>query len=49
MSAMTSVQITATRRLLGISEGAFGDARLWRARLAEICGMEIIERAESAD
>ncbi len=38
--AITGVQIAAARRLLGIGEGAFGDVRKWRARLAEICGVD---------
>jgi len=48
-SAITGIQIEAARRLLGIGNGAFGDARVWRARLAEMCGLETIECAESAD
>lgn len=41
--AMTGVQIAAARRLLGIGEGVFGDARVWRARLAEMCGLDAAE------
>jgi len=46
--AMTGVQIAAARRLLEISEGAFGDARVWRARLAEICGVDLADREAGA-
>ncbi len=41
--AMTGVQIAAARRLLGIGQGVFGDARVWRARLAEMCGLDAAE------
>jgi len=45
---MTGVQIAAARRLLGIGEGAFGDARVWRARLAERCGVDMADRESGA-
>ncbi len=38
--AMTGVEVAAARRLLGIGQGQFGDVRVWRARLAEICGVD---------
>ncbi len=46
--AMTGVQIAAARRLLCIGEGAFGDVRVWRARLAEMCGMDASEQQGDA-
>lgn len=45
---MTGVQIAAARRLLDLGEGVFGDARVWRARLAEICGVDMADREAGA-
>ncbi len=46
--AMTGVQIAAARRLLDLGEGVFGDGRVWRARLAEICGVDMADREAGA-
>jgi hypothetical protein len=46
--AMTSVQVAAARRLLGIGEGAFGDVRVWRARLAEVCRVDMTDQESGA-
>lgn len=40
---MSTAHIAAARRLLGIGDGQFGDVRVWRARLAEICSVNTAE------
>ncbi len=46
--AMTGVEVAAARRLLEIGQGQFGDARVWRARLAEICSANAGDRSGDA-